>query len=417
MLASISGTDIKDGVVTVSLTDNGQGYIYEPSVILTGGSSTSFASPFVFTQGSIVTLEAEVEDLDGYVEEVRFYGNGQLLGNNPQGGIESLTIVSRGNPNSFSEPPVISFIGGGAGVGAVAQASIDENGTLIGVQITSPGVNYTSPPAVVISPSNGVLIAATVDTEIRNNARNIPGTNRWVADWNTRFSGTYNLSVEAIDDESKSSRVSTERYVTVLPQGPSKAPRAILLGPPDLSTYTSGSRLKIFAQASDPDGSLEWVQFYVNGEPYGDPIAGNLERSSARFPYSLDWVVPESGVYSFFARVMDNSGNGAMTGISTITATTGTGKIPEVEFQQPLRVAHAEPVIDNNGSISDFIVKDGGFGYVKVPEVYISGGDGKAVATVKIDQNNSSPFFGQVIDINVTNGGSGYDQNNTMVVL
>ena len=109
-------------------------------------------------------------------------------------------------------------------MGAVAQASIDENGTLIGVQITSPGVNYTSPPAVVISPSNGVLIAATVDTEIRNNARNIPGTNRWVADWNTRFSGTYNLSVEAIDDESKSSRVSTERYVTVLPQGPSKAP-------------------------------------------------------------------------------------------------------------------------------------------------------------------------------------------------
>jgi hypothetical protein len=417
LLASISGTDIKDGVVTVSLTDSGQGYIYEPSVILTGGSSTSFASPFVFTQGSIVTLEAEVEDLDGYVEEVRFYGNGQLLGNNPQGGIESLTIVSRGNPNSFSEPPVISFIGGGAGVGAQAQASIDENGTLIGVQITSPGVNYTSPPAVVISPSNGVLIAATVDTEIRNNARNIPGTNRWVADWNTRFSGTFNLSVEAIDDESKSSRVSTERYVTVLPQGPSKAPRAILLGPPDLSTYTSGSRLKIFAQASDPDGSLEWVQFYVNGEPYGDPITGNLERSSARFPYSLDWVVPESGVYSFFARVMDNSGNGAMTGISTITATTGTGKIPEVEFQQPLRVAHAEPVIDNNGSISDFIVKDGGFGYVKVPEVYISGGDGKAVATVKIDQNNSSPFFGQVIDINVTNGGSGYDQNNTMVAL
>ena len=41
---------------------------------------------------------------------------------------------------------------------------------------------------------------ATVDTEIRNNARNIPGTNRWVADWNTRFAGTFNLSVEAIDD-------------------------------------------------------------------------------------------------------------------------------------------------------------------------------------------------------------------------
>ena len=81
-------------------------------------------------------------------------------------------------------------------------------------------------------------------------------------------------------------------FVTVIPQGPSKSPRATLLGPPDLRTYTSGSRLKLFAQASDLDGSLNGVQFYINGEPYGDAIAGNLERSSARFPYSLDWEVP-----------------------------------------------------------------------------------------------------------------------------
>ena len=108
----------------------------------------------------------------------------------------------------------------------LSTATIDENGSLIGVQITSPGFNYTSPPAVVISPSNGVIIAATVDTE-RNNARNIPGTNRWVADWNTRFSGTFNLSVEAIDDEMKSTRVTTDRYVTVIPQGPSKSPRVL----------------------------------------------------------------------------------------------------------------------------------------------------------------------------------------------
>ena len=99
----------------VYLTDNGSGYQYPPNVIITGGSSQSFGSPFVFTQGSIVTLEAEVEDTDGFVEEVRFYGNGQLLGNNPLGGIESLTIVNFGNPSAFSEPPVISFVGGGAG--------------------------------------------------------------------------------------------------------------------------------------------------------------------------------------------------------------------------------------------------------------------------------------------------------------
>ena len=42
--------------------------------------------------------------------------------------------------------------------------------------------------------------------------------------------------------ESKSTRISTDRFVTIIPQGPSKSPRASLLGPPDLRTYTSGSK-------------------------------------------------------------------------------------------------------------------------------------------------------------------------------
>ncbi|MEL0098589.1 MAG: hypothetical protein VW907_03435, partial [Opitutae bacterium] len=415
--ASINGRDVKNGVAVVSLTQPGSGYEYPPNVIITGGSSKSFGSPFVFTQGSIVTLEAEVQDPDGFIEDVRFYGNGKLLGNDPLGGIDSLTIVNFGNPRAFSAPPVISFVGGGAGVGAEAQATIDENGTLTGVQITAAGVNYTSPPAVVISPSNGVIVVADIDTEIRNNARNIPGTNRWVADWNTKFAGTFNLSVEAIDDQQKSSRISTDRYVTIIPESSSKSPRATLLGPPDLRTYTSGSRLKLYAQAYDLDGSLEWVQFYVNGEPYGDALPGNLERSSASFPYSLDWEVPAPGVYSFFARAMDNSGNGVMTGISTITATTGTGELPEVEFQAPLKVAQARPIIDGNGSIVDFEMIDGGFGYTVEPEVYISGGDANASAFAEVDQNTSSATYGQVIDIHVTQNGSGYDENTTAVSI
>ena len=65
-----------------------------------------------------------------------------------------------------------------------------------------------------------------------------------------------------------------------------------------------------------------------------------LERSSARFPYSLDWEVPSAGVYSFFARAMDNSGNGAMTGISTITATTGTGQLPSCRIQGAITCGH-----------------------------------------------------------------------------
>ena len=37
--------------------------------------------------------------------------------------------------------------------------------------------------------------------------------------------------------------------------------------------------------------------------------------------------------------------------------------------------------------------------------------------TIKIDQNNSSASYGQVIDINVTNGGTGYEENGTTISL
>ena len=124
------------------------------------------------------------------------------------------------------------------------------------------------------------------------------------------------------------------------------------------------------------------VTILCEWEPYGDAIPGNLERSSARFPYSLDWEVPSAGVYSFFARAMDNSGNGAMTGISTITATTGTGSFREVEFQSHYEW-HRQTMHVIDGDMGFLKLLDGGFGYVKEPEVYITGGDGNAVATVR----------------------------------
>ena len=54
---------------------------------------------------------------------------------------------------------------------------------------------------------------------------------------------------------------------------------------------------------------------------------------------------------------------------------------------------------------------------LKNPEVYITGGDGNAVATVELDLNNSSATYGQVVGINVTNGGLGYEENTTYVSI
>jgi hypothetical protein len=75
--------------------------------------------------------------------------------------IRNITINEAGS--GYTSPPTVSFSGGG-GVGAAAQAFIDENGTVSEILITDPGDNYTSAPTITISAPNlnrGVQATAT----------------------------------------------------------------------------------------------------------------------------------------------------------------------------------------------------------------------------------------------------------------
>ena len=65
-------------------------------------------------------------------------------------------------------------------------------------------------------------------------------------------------------------------------------PTVKLNGPDSGQTYTSGSKVHLYAQADDLDGSLDWVRFYVNGDPYGEPISAYLGKSSANYPYGTN---------------------------------------------------------------------------------------------------------------------------------
>ena len=326
-----------------------------------------------------------------------------------------MDVVNPGN--GFGQnPPTITITGGG-GSGAQATPVLDENGTLLSVNITNPGFGYLSPPVVSLSPSNGAVVTATIDTTIINEARSIAGTNRWVLDWAPQSPGTYNISVEAIDEDLGSTKISTDRWVVITPKSSSMVPTVKLNGPDTGQTYTSGSKLYFYSQADDLDGTLDWVRFYVNGDPYGDRISAYLGKSSANYPYGVEWEVPAPGVYSIFAVAMDNSGNGIMSGISTITATTGEGSLPMVEFTSPLDIASASANISGDGKITSINLNSGGFGYSSVPSVIINGGNGDATATASIETNTSNPYFGQVRSIVVDNNGSGYDTNTTIRLL
>ena len=93
----------------IDLLNGGYGYTSEPTVILRGGKLDNYDYPYSFVQGSRVVLEAEAFDTDGVVREVRFYGNGALLGAAPLGLIQTLEVVSPGS--NFAEPPRLRLQG------------------------------------------------------------------------------------------------------------------------------------------------------------------------------------------------------------------------------------------------------------------------------------------------------------------
>ena len=115
--------------------------------------------------------------------------------------------------------------------------------------------------------------------------------------------------------------------------------------------------------------------------------------------------MPAAGVYSFFAVAMDNSGNGVMSNLSTITSTTGEGTLPEVRFKAPLRIAEAavKDINITSGSITEIDVVDGGFLH-SPPVVEIIGEGQGAQITSNIELNSSLSSFGQVMAA-IANGG------------
>ena len=97
--------------------------------------------------------------------------------------------------------------------------------------------------------------------------------------------------MEAIDEDLGSTKITTDRWVVITPQSSSMVPTVKLNSPDNGSVYTSGSKMYLYAQADDLDGTLEWVRFYVNGLPLGNAIPAYLGRGTSSYPYGIEWEV------------------------------------------------------------------------------------------------------------------------------
>ncbi len=113
------------------------------------------------------------------------------------------------------------------------------------------------------------------------------------------------LSMEVNDKRLDLKFIGTEGEVldqfTLLKYFPNGAPPAVAVtSPANGAFYPTLQTISLQAQASDSDGEVESVVFYVNGDSIG------VSHSA---PYTLDWTPPMAGDYTIRARARDDAGN------------------------------------------------------------------------------------------------------------
>ena len=109
--------------------------------------------------------------------------------------------------------------------------------------------------------------------------------------------------------------------VTPLGTTPNQPPLVALTAPASGTTVTAGTNVALTAAASDADGTIARVDFFVGA---------TLVGSDTTQPYGATWTGPQAGTYSLTAVAIDNDGASASSAPDTITVLPATTSPPRL---------------------------------------------------------------------------------------
>ena len=134
------------------------------------------------------------------------------------------------------------------------------------------------------------------------------------------------------------------------PPKPNVPPTVSLTAPSAAGSYSQGTAITLSANASDGDGSVTNVEFYVSGSKVGeDAIA----------PYSMSWTPQLSGSYSITAKAIDDR-KGSTT--STAVSINVTNNLPPPTTPNLALNKTATSSSDENGGLPASAAVDGSYG-------------------------------------------------------
>ncbi|MFK7924426.1 MAG: Ig-like domain-containing protein, partial [Bacteroidia bacterium] len=272
-----------------------------------------------FAGAQTVNLVADATDSDGTISSVEFFVNGASVG--------TVNVA----PWQF---PYAATALGNYDVYAIAtddKANIAYSDT-IQFSITAAPL----PPTVSISaPLDGTIYPAPQTVTLAANANDADGTVNAVeffvngasvgtvnaAPWQLSYvipaSGTYNVYAIATDDDLNSTTSATIQFTAKIP------PTVSISTPLDGTIYPAPQTITLEANASDADGTVDSLEFFVNGASVGTVNAA---------PWQLSYVIPAPGTYDVYAIATDDDLNNTTSATIQFTA-----KIPPtVSISAPL---------------------------------------------------------------------------------
>ncbi len=299
---------------------------------------TSPANGASYQAGANVAMTATASDPDGSVVKVEFYQGNTLLGsdatspyqftwNAPPAGNYSLKAVAIDNAGLKTTSSVV----------AISVKSNQPQAPV--VSVTSPAANTTFKVGDKVT----IQVSATDPDGSIVQVRFFAGTTQLAFDnvapysyvWTVTTAGTYAISAAATDN---GGQIATSAPVSIVVTpattggggsgntGTTK-PTIQIIRPLNGSSYAAGSNIDGEAIASDPNGKIELVEFYMNGAKF---------RTEKVAPYTAPLLNVQPGSYSLMAICTDNTGDKDTAVVQyTVTGGAASNK-PTVDIIKPL---------------------------------------------------------------------------------
>jgi hypothetical protein len=201
-------------------------------------------------------------------------------------------------------------------------------------------------------------------------------------------------------------------FVTYFYPFPNQPPTVSVTSPGDGSTFIAPATINIAASASDADGNITSVEFYV-----GSTLLGTDNTS----PYEFTWSNVAAGSYTLLAKAYDNDGASTISLPVNITVTRPnqspvvsiTSPVPGATYTAPANITITASASDPDGTITNVEFYQGStlLGSDNTSPyscIWMNAGAGKYLLTAKATDNAGATTISDEISITVNLPPSSY---------